>query len=207
MRARFSDLTFDSDLRLLSREGRTIALTPKAFEVLEALVETWPAAISKESLYERLWSDVVVEPGNLHNLISEIRAAIGDEERTIIRTIHRFGYSLGVPIESDAPSSAYLILGTREIPLREGENIIGRDLVGTPDVSRRHARIVIEGMTAMVEDLGSKNGTFTNGEPVKSPVAVSNYQEIVFGRTRAILRFAGPRNSTITVAPIIGSRE
>jgi len=192
---------FDGELRQLSRQGRPIALTPKAFEVLEALVETWPSAMSKESLYERLWSDVVVEPGNLHNLISEIRAAIGDEDRAIIRTIHRFGYSLGVPIERDAPSSVYLILGTREIPLREGENIIGRDLVGTPDVSRRHARILVEGMTAVVEDLGSKNGTFTNGQRLEAPVAVSNYQEIVFGRTRAILRFAGPGNSTITAAP------
>jgi len=201
VQARFSDLTFDGELRQLSREGRPIALTPKAFEVLEALVETWPSAMSKESLYERLWSDVVVEPGNLHNLISEIRAAIGDEDRAIIRTIHRFGYSLGVPIERDAPSSVYLILGTREIPLREGENIIGRDLVGTPDVSRRHARIVVEGMTAVVEDLGSKNGTFTNGVRLDAPIAVSNYQEIVFGRTRAVLRFAGPRNSTITAAP------
>ena len=192
---------FDGELRQLSRQGRPIALTPKAFEVLEALVETWPSAMSKESLYERLWSDVVVEPGNLHNLISEIRAAIGDEDRAIIRTIHRFGYSLGVPIERDAPSSVYLILGTREIPLREGENIIGRDLVGTPDVSRRHARILVEGMTAVVEDLGSKNGTFTNGQRLEAPVAVANDQEIVFGRTRAVLRFAGPRNSTITAAP------
>lgn len=192
---------FNGELRQLSRQGRPIALTPKAFEVLEALVETWPSAMSKESLYERLWSDVVVEPGNLHNLISEIRAAIGDEDRAIIRTIHRFGYSLGVPIERDAPSSVYLILGTREIPLREGENIIGRDLMGTPDVSRRHARILVEGMTAVLEDLGSKNGTFTNGVRLDAPIAVSNYQEIVFGRTRAVLRFAGPRNSTITAAP------
>lgn len=201
MRARFSDLTFDGDLRQLTREGRTIDLTPKAFEVLEALVEAWPSAMPKKSLYERLWSDVVVEPGNLHNLVSEIRGAIGDEDHSIIRTIHRFGYSLGVPVERDDPSNVYLILGTREIPLREGENIIGRELVGTPDVSRRHARITVEGTTAVVEDLGSKNGTFMNGERIESPITVANYQEIVFGRTRAIVRFAGPRHSTITVAP------
>ena len=198
MRAQIADLTFDSNLRLLSREGRPIALTPKAFDTLEILIEMWPEAVSKESLYERLWSDVVVEPGNLHNLISEIRAAIGDEEHSVIRTIHRFGYSLGVPIEREVASNAYLIIGNREIPLREGENIISRDLVGTPDVSRRHARIIVSGSTARVEDLGSKNGTFLDGDRLKAPVEIANYQEIVFGRTRAILRFTGPDNATIT---------
>ena len=176
-------------------------MTPKAFEVLETLVERWPSATSKETLYERLWSDVVVEPGNLHNLISEIRAAIGDEEHTVIRTIHRFGYALDVTIERENPATVYLLVGAREIPLHEGENIIGRDLLGTPDVSRRHARIVVEGNSARVEDLGSKNGTFTEGRRLKTPEGLENYQEIIFGRTRAVLRFTGPGYSTMTAEP------
>lgn len=207
MRGRFSDLLFDGDLRQLSREGRPIDLTPKAFEALQTLVEAWPAAISKEAIYGRLWSDVVVEQGNLHNLISEIRAAIGDEDHTIIRTIHRFGYSLGVSLEVDTPSNVYLILGGRQIPLREGENIIGRDLIGTPDVSRRHACVTVAGTSAAVEDLGSKNGTFMRGKRLNARTDLQNFDEVVFGRTRAIVRFAGPGHSTMTVEPLSGSRE
>src|SRR5215212_10726560 len=73
VRARFDDLTVDTERRELTRENRVIALNPKAFDLLVALVENWPAALSKETLYERLWPGVFVEMGNLHNLVSDIR--------------------------------------------------------------------------------------------------------------------------------------
>ncbi len=101
----------------------------------------------------------------------------------------------------------YLIIGPRQIPLREGENIIGRELIGTPDVSRHHARILVKGLNATVEDLDSKNGTFTHGKRLESAMPLDNYQEIVFGRTRAIIRFAGPSHSTMTADPLSGNHE
>ncbi len=61
------------------------------------------------------------------------------------------------------------------VALRDGDNDIGRsadcDLVITDDerVSRRHARIVLDGGTAVVHDLDSANGTFVDGERIKSP--------------------------------------
>jgi DNA-binding winged helix-turn-helix (wHTH) protein len=198
MQARFGDLLFDTATRELTREGRPIALTPKAFDLLEALVESWPAALSKDALYDRLWPGLFVDQGNLHNLVSDIRIAIGDEAREVIRTIHRFGYALGVPVGRDSPAAVHLVIGARELPLHEGENIIGRDLVGTRDVSRRHARIVVDGMTATVEDLGSKNGTWIDKVRIKAPVSIQKDQEIVLGRTRAILRFTSASGSTMT---------
>jgi DNA-binding winged helix-turn-helix (wHTH) protein len=199
VRARFLHFTFDGELRELSRDGVRRDLTPKALELLEELLASAPAPVSKEALYQRIWPDVVVEPGNLHNLIAEIRNALGDEEHDVVRTIHRFGYAIGVPVEVDAPPGVYLLIGTRQLPLRAGENVIGREAVGTPDVSRRHARIVIDGQTALIEDLGSKNGTFVDGNRLADAVRVSGDTELILGRTRALLRFASSGGSTITV--------
>jgi pSer/pThr/pTyr-binding forkhead associated (FHA) protein len=54
------------------------------------------------------------------------------------------------------------------VPLRAGENIVGRDTdelreFEAPTISRRHARIVI-GESITLEDLGSKNGTWLKDE-------------------------------------------
>jgi DNA-binding winged helix-turn-helix (wHTH) protein len=198
VRARFDDLTVDTERRELTRDDRVIALNPKAFDLLVTLVENWPSALSKETLYERLWPGVFVEMGNLHNLVSDIRLAINDEEHKIIRTIHRFGYGIGVPVDVDSVVRAHLVIGGRELPLREGETILGRDLVGTPDVSRRHARIIFAAASGSIEDLGSKNGTWIDGKKLERPFSFDRDQEIVLGRTHAVIRFTSASGSTIT---------
>lgn len=58
-----------------------------------------------------------------------------------------------------------------EYPLREGENTVGRGvcdivLAGDKSVSRSHAKIVVEPPNLYLEDLGSANGTFLNGESI-----------------------------------------
>ncbi len=74
---------------------------------------------------------------------------------------------------------------TRE-PLRHGLTIGRSDdndvIVRDGRVSRKHARIVAEGTAFAVEDLGSSNGTFVDGAPVKrAPLAAGS--SIVVGET------------------------
>ena len=57
----------------------------------------------------------------------------------------------------------------KEFELTRPEVIIGRDpnvdvTFPSPAVSRRHARLTREGEGYMLEDLGSSNGTYLNGE-------------------------------------------
>ena len=199
MRATLDErFAFDTATRTLSRDGEPVALTPKAFALLESLVEAQPAAVSKEALYETLWPDVVVEPGNLHNLIAEVRGAIGHEA---VRTVHRFGYALAMDVAREPAASAFVVdTGSRELPLLAGENILGRDTIEAPDVSRRHARIVIAGDAAILEDLGSKNGTWLRGSRLESRTPLTDGDEIHLGRTRVVFRRL--RNATtMTVTP------
>lgn len=190
MALRFGDFTFDATARELRRDGDPVALSPKALRLLELLLDARPNTVAHEVLYDALWPDVVVEPGNLHVLVSEVRGVLGRES---IRTVHRVGYAFTLDVAARSTARYSLFLGDEEIPLRDGENGLGRDPRGrvvlhTPDVSRHHARIVVRGEVVTLEDLQSKNGTFLGRSPVTDPVPVHDGDEILIGTTR--FRFA-----------------
>jgi ABC transport system ATP-binding/permease protein len=65
-------------------------------------------------------------------------------------------------------------------------------------VSRRHARLSQQGSAYLVEDLGSRNGTFVNGERVAAPRALKTGDEISLGQG-VVLRFAVPDTPPPTV--------
>jgi pSer/pThr/pTyr-binding forkhead associated (FHA) protein len=97
-----------------------------------------------------------------------------------------------------------LILGDRRFPLAAGTFVIGRatdaaiqiDSVG---VSRLHARILVSGREARIEDLGSKNGTFVDGRPVKDPRILNDGDEVRVGPIALTFRVAPPVEATQTM--------
>ena len=105
MRIRFGEYLFDDAQRELLRGSEVIHLSPRAFELMAFLLRRRPQAVTKEELYRHLWPDTFVEYANLNNLISEIRAAIGDSARTKLRTKHRYGYAFTA--DSSASTDAW----------------------------------------------------------------------------------------------------
>jgi len=77
--------------RSLSRGGRPVALTGRAFDVLATLVASPDAVVTKDELMRRVWGGVLVEENNLHVQIAALRRALGAGERYIV-TIHGRGY-------------------------------------------------------------------------------------------------------------------
>jgi pSer/pThr/pTyr-binding forkhead associated (FHA) protein len=76
-----------------------------------------------------------------------------------------------------------------------GAVVVGRgrdaDLVLADDlVSRHHARVSPHGPAAVVEDLGSRNGTFVNGEAVHGPTRLEPGDQLQLGVTLVELRSA-----------------
>lgn len=76
----------------------------------------------------------------------------------------------------------------KTFPIEEEENILGRDLaneiiISDPEVSRRHARFFVKDENVFVEDLGSTNGTFLNGERISSPQQLRNGDVITLGES------------------------
>lgn len=55
--------------------------------------------------------------------------------------------------------------------------------ISDPEISRRHAAIKLDGGTVAIEDLGSTNGTFVNGERISGARALSDGDEVRFGGT------------------------
>jgi pSer/pThr/pTyr-binding forkhead associated (FHA) protein len=82
----------------------------------------------------------------------------------------------------------------RQIPV-DGPVEIGRDestnlALDDEQASRRHARVSAQGDLAVVEDLGSTNGTYVNGQPIEGPRAVRPGDTIRIGMTVIELRTA-----------------
>ena len=214
MRVRFGECVFDAETRQLSVRGETVHLSAKAFQILELLLENRPKALSKSEIHERLWPGTFVSEGTLTSLLAEVRSATGDSARDsrFVRTVHRFGYAFsGIAEElrggvSSVPRQKLiyrLVWGTREIALVPGENLLGRDegavvWIDSALVSRRHARIVVDERGAVLEDLGSKNGTYLRGKRIEAPSKLVDEDRVKVGPASMVFRVFRETASTAT---------
>lgn len=188
---RFGRFAFDRATRQLTCDETPVHLTPKAFDLLSLLIDEAPRVVPKAELHSHLWPDSFVSDASLLGLIKEVRRALRDEgDGELIRTAHRVGYAFAAPLQRVAArtprSAAWVMVGSVCVPLSEGENLIGRDAectvrVDLPSISRRHARILVDGENATIEDLGSKNGTALGDRPVTEPTAVRDADRIQVG--------------------------
>ena len=209
---RFGDCRLDFGTRQLFRRDREVHLSPKAFEMLRALIERRPAAIPKDELFGLIWPDTFVSDSNLARIVSELRRAVGDAARgpQLLRTVHGFGYAFcgevseeGRPAPSPpAAACCWVVLGGREIPLAEGAHLVGRDLEASvrldwPTVSRRHARIDVNSGEASLQDLGSKNGTYLHGTRLTGVASLTDGDQVRFGSVEVVFRSRRP-NAVLT---------
>lgn len=96
----FGAFHLDAQQKILLREGERIALHPKTFAILLALVESCGAVISKDELLEKVWPDTFVEESNLTKNISVLRKALsnGHDHSGYIETIPTIGYRFAEPV-------------------------------------------------------------------------------------------------------------
>lgn len=201
LRIQFGDFVLDRGTRQLLRGDDVCPLGPKAFELLELLLAHRPNVVTKKRVRDRLWPSTAVSDSTLATVVLEVRSALGDDAKSpaFLRTVHGVGYAFcGEAIDSGesegiTPTAYRLFVEGREVALRPGENLLGRVEAGavwieSPSVSRRHARILIEGGIPILEDLGSKNGTYVRGHRISAPTRLSDGDEFRLGRVRLQLR-------------------
>jgi DNA-binding winged helix-turn-helix (wHTH) protein len=185
--AEVSAIVVDVGARLVRRKGIDLHLPPKAFDLLLILVRNQPNAVPHEQLHAALWPGVHVSETSLAALVTQLRKALGDSSGTgrIIRTLHRVGYAFigEAVVEGHAPVAAApvcrLIWRGESIEVCAGGSVIGRDRgcavrIDADSVSRHHARLNVTGRDVLIEDLGSKNGTWVAGERIQGSVPLTD---------------------------------
>ena len=203
---RFASFRLEAATRQLLRDGDEVSLSPKAFLLLLFLVANRDRAVSKQELHQNLWPSTFVVDTNLASLIAEIRRVLDDDAASprFVRTIFRFGYRFIGQVEADddppaLPHTApryWLIWDTGQAALAEGSNVIGRGgdasvWIDAPGVSRCHARILVSGDAATIEDLGSKNGLYLGGSAVTAPRRLADGDQIRLGSVVVTFRMPG----------------
>ena len=210
MAYRFGPFLYDPARRGLMKDGSAIPLTHKSRELLLLFLQNPGRLLARDEIIDEVWPDAVVTDDALRFQVAELRRTFGKEGEAFIQTVRREGHRWKAPVRpaadrpvrpaatdaSPSPATRFrLVLGKREVQLLEGENIIGRDPDGAlwidhPSVSRRHARIVVAGGKAMLEDLESKNGTFLDGKQLGKKTALADGDEVQIGPETVVFRAA-----------------
>ncbi len=196
MRLAFGPFTFDSGTRELREQGTAIHLSPKAFDLLQLLLEQRPEVVKKAEVQERIWPGTFVHEANVNVVVAEIRRVLGDDPKAprFVRTVHRVGYAFCGAVEVQTPDlpaprsycRCWLSWNDRTFPLVDGENVVGRDprcavWLDVSGVSRRHARVSVAADAVTIEDLGSSNGTFVKGRRLAAPYVLLDRDVVEIG--------------------------
>lgn len=98
----FGPFRLDVAEQLLLRAGEPVPLKRKEFETLLVLVENSGRLVEKEKFFEEVWPGTAVEDGSLTVSISNLRKALGRDERgrQYIETVPRRGYRFSADVQA-----------------------------------------------------------------------------------------------------------
>ena len=102
----FAGFVLDPDRAALhGPDGSAIKLRPKAFKLLKFLVANNRRAVSKRELMEAVWPGIHVGEDSLFQCIREIRSALGDTQRHMIKLVSGRGYVLTAEVSTKQESA------------------------------------------------------------------------------------------------------
>jgi DNA-binding winged helix-turn-helix (wHTH) protein/tetratricopeptide (TPR) repeat protein/TolB-like protein len=90
---------------LRSPNGEAIKLRPKSFDMLSLFATNSGRVLSKQELIEAVWPNVHVSEDSLFQCIRDIRNALGDERRELIRLVSGRGYLFDVEVTNGSPAT------------------------------------------------------------------------------------------------------
>ncbi len=94
-RLKFADLEMNVRKRIVTRAGKELHLSPTCWKLLEVLIRTAPAVISRQDLMESVWGEDLPDSNSLHVHLFNLRKAVDSPySTTLIHTIPGHGFVL-----------------------------------------------------------------------------------------------------------------
>jgi len=140
----FGPFTLDPVERTLLQEGKPLAVTPKAFDLLLYLVRNHGRILTKDELIRNLWPETFVEEVNLAVNISTVRKLLGEGPRDgrYIVTVSGRGYrfvaavqEITVPLERASEEAQPPLLVPPEPPDTISEDPAAASASIMPDIA------------------------------------------------------------------------
>jgi DNA-binding winged helix-turn-helix (wHTH) protein len=109
-RFRFGPFLVSPGHRSFRRDGQDLPLIARYFDLLVLLLAERHRVVTRQEIFDRVWSDVVVSDGALSQAIRTIRRSLGDDPREprFIRTVSRHGYQFIGPDVIEEPDDGPL---------------------------------------------------------------------------------------------------
>lgn len=117
-----ADFSFDTDRRVLSREGAVVPIEPQVFDLIRHLAENAGRVVSKDELTDAVWNGRIVSDATISARINAARVALGDDgkRQAVIRTVPRRGVEMVADVAADSESDVdEAALPTPEPELRQ----------------------------------------------------------------------------------------
>lgn len=113
---RFAGFELDRErVELRGPDGEVIKLRPQTFDLLALFVANAGRALSKQELMEAVWPDVHVGDDSLFKCIRDLRAALGDDRRELIKLVSGHGYRLDAEVTSEPGAVAAQAAGAEPV--------------------------------------------------------------------------------------------
>ena len=127
-RFKFDQFVLSPRQRLLLRDGTPVPLIPKYFDLLVLLVGRRQEAVSKQTIFADVWSDVVVSDGALSQAVRTLRRTLGDNPREprFIRTVSRHGYQFVCVDVREEPDDGALAASSPAVALETASDSVER---------------------------------------------------------------------------------
>jgi DNA-binding winged helix-turn-helix (wHTH) protein/tetratricopeptide (TPR) repeat protein len=104
---RFAGFELDQErVELRGPDGEAIKLRPQTFDMLALFIANAGRALSKQELMEAVWPNVHVGDDSLFKCIRDLRAALGDDRRQLIKLVSGHGYRLDAEVTSEPAGGA-----------------------------------------------------------------------------------------------------
>src|SRR5438132_4049685 len=122
-RYRFGHFELQPDKRRLLKDGATISLRPRAFDLLAALVDRAGHLVTKDELLDQVWPKTVVEEAALHVQVSALRKVLG---ANAITTVSGRGYQFTLPVTKGEAEATRASRSKRNLPYQL-TSFVGRE--------------------------------------------------------------------------------